>query len=314
MATTASWKKRRSRGVPVVLTPLISPGWNRATGHSARAGEHGFSALTGWNVQSGYAQTRRALQLASLIVALGEAEKQAIGAGFMVDPAKVRVFPNGISPHLFQATDALFRLRTGIAGPFALMVGAISPYTNALGMAQVLAELSLPLVLVGEARERDQAYLRQVRLVRGVTCLGGLVHDSAMLASAYAAASIFVLPSQGALYPQQVLESLATGTPVMMTAETALSLPASEAALAKVAWNDSGAQKQAIARLTGAAPPRAQVRALVQGYTWQRLAEQIAACYADVLGEAVAGGRRRAAPAYAQMESPVALAQAFFGG
>lgn len=271
------------QGVPVVLTPLISPGWNRDTGQRARAGDHGFGSLTSWNVQTGYAQTRRALQQASLIVALGEAEKQAIGAGFLVDASKVRVFPNGISPHFFTANGSLFRQRTGFAGAFALMVGPISPYTNALGMAQALAELGMPLVLIGETRERDQDYLRQVRQVPGVTCMGGLQHDGAMLASAYAAASVFVLPSQGALFPLQVLEALATGTPVVMTSETALSLPDSAFALAKVRWDDSSAQQCAVATLLGAEPPRERVQALVRGFTWQRLADQIAACYVELL-------------------------------
>ena len=103
-------------GVPVVLSPLISPGWDRACGEHARLADHRLGRQTAWSVQSSYAQTRRALQLASAVVALGQSEKRAIEEGFLIDGAKVRVFPNGVSSHLFDATGDMFRQRTGMAG------------------------------------------------------------------------------------------------------------------------------------------------------------------------------------------------------
>lgn len=269
-------------GVPVVLTPLISPGWNRSNGTRARVADRLLGNLTAWNVQTSYAQTRRALQLATLILALGEAEKRAIGAAFLIDPARVRVFPNGISRHFFEADGALFRARTGIAGPFVLMVGSIGPNKNQLGMAHALSEMALPFVLIGEAQERDQDYLRQVRAVRGVTCLGKLRHDDGMLASAYAAASVFALPSQAEVFPMTVLEALAAGTPVVMTAESAVHLPDSGFALKKVLADDITGQKRAVMALISEPPERARVRALVREYTWDRIAASIAACYAEV--------------------------------
>lgn len=270
-------------GVPVVLSPLISPGWNRSSGTCARVADRLLGKLTAWNVQTSYAQTRRALQLATLVVALGEAEKRAIGSGFLIDSGKIRVFPNGISPHFFDAEPTLFRQRTGMAGPFVLMVGAISPYKNQLGMARALAELALPFVLIGPAQERDQDYLRQVRAVRGVTCLGPLKHSDPLLASAYAAASVFVLPSQGEVFPLTVLEALATGTPVVMTSESALGLPDSDFALKTVRWDDPEEQKRAVLDLMADAPERERVRPLVRGFTWERVAAQIAQSYEEVL-------------------------------
>ncbi|MDM5180485.1 glycosyltransferase family 4 protein [Massilia sp. DJPM01] len=263
------------QGVPVVLTPLISPGWDRA-------GDHRLGNLTAWNVQSGYARTRRALQQASLIVALGEAEKQAIGAGFLIDGAKVRVLPNGVNPALLAADGELFRKRTGMTGPYALMAGPISPYQNQLAMARAMGALSLPLVLVGEAGERDQDYLRELRAVRGVTCLGALRQDGPMLASTYAAASVFLPPGEGQGAPLAVLDALAAGTPVLMAHDTPSSMAGAGFALLRVDWNDTDAQQRAVLRLLVSPPPREQVRALVRGCTWERVARQLAACYAEV--------------------------------
>ena len=269
-------------GVPVVLSPLISAGWDRSCGEHARLADHKMGKQTAWSVQSNYAQTRRALQLASAVVALGENEKKAIAEGFLIDAAKIRVFPNGVSGHLFDADGELFRLRTGIAGPFVLMAGPISPYQNQLGMAQVLAELALPFVLLGETRERDQDYLRQVRAVRGVTCLGGLKHDARMLASAYAAASVLVLPCQGDACARTVFDALAAGTPVVMSSSSVLDLPEGGFALRQVAWSDAEAQKRELLQLVAAPPAREAVRDLVRPYTWKRAAARLAACYLEL--------------------------------
>lgn len=266
-------------GVPVVLSPLISPGWSRACGEQARQADRRLGLHSAGPLQSSYAQARQALQLASVVVALGESEKEAIEEGFLVDPAKIRVFPNGVSPRLFEADGNLFRLRTGMHGPFVLMDGPISPYRNQLGMAEALAALALPFVLLGEARERDQDYLRQVRAVRGVTCLGGLKQDAPMLASAYAAASVLVLPAQGDACTRTVFDALAAGTPVVAGAATPIAIADSAFALRQLAWDDAEGQLRAVRELIAAPPARDLVRDLVRPYTWERAARQLAACY-----------------------------------
>ncbi|RJG27625.1 glycosyltransferase family 4 protein [Massilia cavernae] len=273
-------------GVPVILSPLISPGWNRSSGTRARVADRLLSNLTAWNVETSYAQTRRALQLATHIVALGEAEKRAIGDAFLVSPSRIRVFPNGIAPQFFHADGAHFRARTGITGPFVLMVGSIGPQKNQLGMAHALSEMALPFVLIGEARERDQDYLAQVRQVRGVTCIGKLRHDDRLLASAFAAASVFALPTQPGVLPMTVFEALAAGTPVVTSADSELGMADNAFALRRVAPDDVTGLKRAVMGFIDEPPEAARVRALVRNYTWDRIAQDIARCYAEVVGAA----------------------------
>jgi len=117
--------------------------------------------------------------------------------------------------------------------------------------------------------------------VPGVICLGALRQQERMLASAYAAATVFVLPSQGEVFPMTVLEALAAGTPVMMTESSSLNLVNSEFALRKARWDDSRAQKSALLDLLDAPPERERVRALVRQFTWDSVALQLADCYAD---------------------------------
>jgi glycosyltransferase involved in cell wall biosynthesis len=291
-------------GVPVVLSPLLSPGWNRAAGLRARVADRLAGRLTGWNVQTSYAQTKRALQLARLVIALGEAERDAIASGFLVDPARIRVFPNGIGGHFFMAHPGLFRQRTGIEGAFVLMVGSVNPYKNQLGLVRALAGLDLPVVLIGPAAREDQPYLAALLASPQVHWLGALAHDDPLLASAYGAASVVGLPSRGEVFPLAVLEALAAGTPVVMTNESALELPGSEFALRKAAWQDGAAQRAAVCQFVKQPPSRADVQALVTGYRWPRVAAAIAECYVVLVGE------RRAEHAGLQMTSAIAAASA----
>lgn len=282
-------------GVPVVLSPVVSPGWDRSSGAAARLGDRRLGTHSAWTAQSGYAQTRRALQVAARVIACGAAEKAAIKAGFLIDPAKIRVYQSGISEQFFNASAALFRQRSGMHGPFVLMAGPLCPYMDQLGMAHALSDLALPFVLVGEARGRDYDYLRAVRAVRGVTLFGPLRADSAMLASALAAASVYVLPRHAGAAPLTAHDALACGTPVVFGAAGAAA---------------------AVQTLLEAAPPREQVRALVRSHTWQQVAGDIAACYVELAGGAavmtapaaervtvpaeapVQGGRGRASASY----------------
>lgn len=268
-------------GVPCVLSPLVPPGWTRSSGTRARVADRVLGNVTRWNVHSSYAQIRSALRQATLVVALGEAEKRAIRDAFLVDDAKVRVVPNGIGARFFEAGARLFRDKTGIQGDFVLMTGAVSPYKNQLGMARALAPLGLTFVVIGEAKERDSAYLAELRREPNVRWLGSLRHDDPLLASAYAAASVFALPSQGEVAPLSVMEALAAGTPVVMTDSSALDLPGGELAVARVHWQDTDAQRRAVLRFIAERPARHHVRELVQGFTWDRVANTLAGCYEE---------------------------------
>jgi glycosyltransferase involved in cell wall biosynthesis len=270
-------------GVPVVLSPLVSPTWNRASGFRARVAERLAGRISSYNLQTSYTQTKRALQLANLVIALGEAEKDAIINGFLTERAKIRVFPNGISRQFFTAKGELFRHRTGIIGPFVLTVGSISPYKNQLGLAQALAESELPLVMIGAVARDEHEYLQKILQSPWVRWLGALDHEDPLLASAFAAASVVALPSQGEIFPLSVLEALAAGTPVVMTQDSALQLEGAENVLRKVSWNDREGQREAIISLASRPPERAGVQAMVEQFTWQRVAAQVADCYRELV-------------------------------
>jgi glycosyltransferase involved in cell wall biosynthesis len=270
-------------GVPVVLSPLVSPTWNRNAGFRARVADRLAGRICSYNLQTSYAQTKRALQLADLVIALGEAERDAIVSGFLTERTKIRVFPNGISRQFFTAKGELFRHRTGLVGPFVLVVGTVSPYKNQLGLAKALEGCELPLVMIGPVSREDHDYLQELLKSPWVRWLGSLDHEDPLLASAYAAASVVALPSQGEIFPLSVIESLAAGTPVVMSQGSALHLDGMDGMLRKVAWDDQAGQREAIVSLASRPPERSSVQAMVEQFTWQRVASQVATCYRELV-------------------------------
>lgn len=269
-------------GVPVLLSALLSPGWNRAVAFRARVADSLAGRLTKWQVQTSYAQTKRALQLAQMIVALGPSEEQALLDGFHIQRSRIRVLPNGIDTRFFGACGDLFWRHTGLMRPFVLMVGSISPYKNQLGLVRALAKLDVPVVLIGRPQRQHQHYLQQLLAAPNVRWLGQLDHGDPLLASAYAAASVLALPSQGEVFPLSVLEALAAGTPVVMTDESALQFADGAFALRQVHWNDTAALRDALTHFLRYPPLRSQVQTLVQAYTWQRVARRLADCYREL--------------------------------
>jgi glycosyltransferase involved in cell wall biosynthesis len=164
------------------------------------------------------------------------------------------------------------------------MVGQISPSANQLGVARALAELALPLVVIGDANERDALYLRELRSLRTVTCAGPFAHDDPLLASAYAAASVFVIARQAARVPMAMAEALAAGTPVVGPAGLLPSAALAGGALRHAGCDDPCALQGAVSDLLERPPQREALRALVRPFTWQAAARELAQCYRELRG------------------------------
>ncbi len=83
----------REMDVPLVLSPLLLPGWNRAISGRAPVMQRLGERRSAWNAQAAYAHTKRALQLARLVIALDEAERATIMSAFLIETNRIRVFP-----------------------------------------------------------------------------------------------------------------------------------------------------------------------------------------------------------------------------
>jgi glycosyltransferase involved in cell wall biosynthesis len=165
-------------------------------------------------------EIRTQLSLADVIVTNSNTESDLLANVLGLPRERFMTVMNGFEARFAQAVDPrLFRAAFGIDGPFVLNVGNIEPRKGQLGLVRALAGHALPLVLVGH--QRDEAYGAQVIAEGGrrLHYLGPLDNANPQLASAFAACSVFVLPSTLETPGLAALEAAAVGAPVVVTSE-----------------------------------------------------------------------------------------------
>ena len=146
-----------------------------------------------------------------------EAEFFITGMG--IPRSNVTVIPNGVDSRFADADPSLFITTYGMKD-FILYVGNIgAERKNALGFIRAMASTGYSAVLVGPVY--DNAYARQcieeAHRSGNIHIIGALPNDSPMLASAYAACRVFVLPSYFETPGIAALEAGLAGAPVVIT-------------------------------------------------------------------------------------------------
>jgi len=166
-----------------------------------------------------------------MVIAVSRATRDDLIELGNVDPARVRVVYNGVSPH-FQPTS-----RGAPAIPYVLHVGTIEPRKNLAnlirGFAIAVAREHLPhhLVLAGAegwGKEDLPALAAQLGIADRIERRGWV--DPTQLPELYGGAAAFAYPSLYEGFGLPVLEAMACGTPVLTSEHGALAEVAGSAA------------------------------------------------------------------------------------
>jgi glycosyltransferase involved in cell wall biosynthesis len=211
----------RARGVPVVLSPIC---WLEPRALAALAPSRARAAwdLAKWGARRAWRRwptwRRELLGLCRAILPNSEAEARQLVRLFGADATRIRVVPNGVDARFAGADPAPFRAAVG-PGDFVLSVGRIEPRKNVLGLIRAVRDRGMPLVVLGDVVPGHEAYAARCRAEGGdgVTWWPRVEHDDPLLASAYAAARVFALPSWFETPGLAALEAALAGTPVVIT-------------------------------------------------------------------------------------------------
>ena len=209
----------------------------------------------------------RAAARARRVIAVSERTKRDLVELYGVPEAKIVVTPHGVDPAFGPGPDG--------AGGYLLFVGAIQARKNPLAAAEAAAEVGLPLVVAGPARE--PALARELEQ-RGADLRGYVEKDA--LAELYRGAAALVLPSRYEGFGLPVLEAMACGTPVVAGPDPALREVAGDAALYAEPAELADAVRRAIAereRLVAAGFVRAS------RFTWDETAKRTLDVYRQAL-------------------------------
>ena len=252
---------------------------------------------------------RRALNRADRILTVSYNTKRDLVDYFGIAPARVEVVYNGVPSRFRPDLPREERERVGakyqLPRPYLLFLGGEKPHKNVRNVlrafAQARRERALPhtLVLAGpmpKNRSRVEAIISALELDSRV-CRPGIVPEED-LPGLYAGADAFLYPTLYEGFGLPVVESMASGVPVLTSSTSALQEIAGGYALL-VDPMDVDAIAKGIAQLATDPARRAELIELgkrrARDFSWDRAAERTLQIYAEALGarRQEAGGRRQ---------------------
>lgn len=146
-------------------------------------------------------------------------EGKLISAGMDVPESKIEVIPNGVSKNFLYGDPEIFIKKYGIKN-FILNVGHIGPERkNTLNLIKALGKIDHPAVIIGRITAGGEAeeVLKEAEKNKNVLIIDGIAHNDPLLASAYAACDVFVLPSQFETPGIAALEAALAGAKIVIT-------------------------------------------------------------------------------------------------
>ena len=158
------------------------------------------------------------LNNADHVICLSQREQdmlRAIGA----NPRAVSIVHNATNTAKFGDADpALFEQAYNVRD-FVLCVGRKEARKNQLMLLYALRKQNIPIVLIGHEHTQDKLYLEQLHRLAGPNAhlIDRLEPGGPMLASAYAASRVFVLPSWSEGAPLVALEAAAAGCNLVLS-------------------------------------------------------------------------------------------------
>lgn len=275
----------RARGAgallcPANLAPALAGRRTVLVLHDAAALRH-----PGWYAPAYVAWQRTLLPLlarrAARVITVSEFSRGELEE--LLGVRRVTVVPGGVDPRFSPDADAAAaRAALGLARPYVLCVASHTARKNLGALvpaADALAGKGVEVVVAGGHRPQfaREAGLGALRLLGHV--------DDALLPGLYAGAEAFALPSVYEGFGLTVLEAMASGTPVVAAAATAL--PETCGGAARLVAPEGEAVAAALRELLADGAERARLRtaglARAGEFTWERTARGVDAVVADVL-------------------------------
>jgi len=199
---------------PVIVSPVFS-----AFAHGAYLTR--VKVLLSSSIPGMYSDLRRAqriLNVASHVIALNADEESLIRCSFpSVSSRRITVIPNGIDVRFATGNPEIFRAKYKL-GSFILTVGSIEPNKNQLALIQAMKQLDSQLVIIGRANRSYSDYFalcqKEASTQKNILFAGEIPHGDPLLASAFAASELFVLPSFSEVMPLSLYEAALAGCKV----------------------------------------------------------------------------------------------------
>jgi glycosyltransferase involved in cell wall biosynthesis len=270
------------RDVPLVLSAVTSA--HRIS--AARTGIWRCANRAGrWaRLETSFGQMREVYRRCSAVACLNTLERAFITSTYGVDEARAPIIPNGVEDAFFEANGAEFSERYGTS-EFVLFTGNIVARKNPLLLAEVLRTMRVRGVFLGKRVAAEEAYgdafSRLIGSTSGLMWLENIGYDDPLLPSAYAAASVFCLPSRSETQSLSALEAMATGTPVVLADRPYARQPPLDRSIRWV----GGVDRLAECLERGLKLGKGGGERLPREYSWANVARRLVEIYREALSE-----------------------------
>lgn len=223
------------------------------------------------------------------LVSLGVCAPERLVRVYLAPAAEFRPTPD--------PTDAAVRARHGLARPYVLYVGGYDPHKNVDTLVRAFDRARLPehdLVVVAAQSQADAALRAGWMRMRSAPRLHCIEAASGDLPALYRGATVVVNPSRWESFGFQLVEAMATGTPLVVARRTAMPEIVGDAAM--LFEPSSVVELGALLRIVvhdRALRDELRARGLrrVERFQWDTVADETVAAYR----RAIAGGSREAA-------------------
>jgi glycosyltransferase involved in cell wall biosynthesis len=218
MATYHFARAVKAQGLPLVISPVF---YTRRTTKTVQRVIN-VDRLISRNVRgiwTDYGLIAEMCSWAEAVTPNTTEEGKLFVDGFGVPEKKLIVVPNGVEERFAHAAPGLFEREYGIKN-FILSVGHIGPERkNILHLIEALERIDHPAAIIGriENTPSGRACIERASRNPRLLIVDAIPHDSMLLASAYAACDVFVLPSQFETPGIAALEAGLAGAKIVIT-------------------------------------------------------------------------------------------------
>jgi glycosyltransferase involved in cell wall biosynthesis len=225
-------------------------------------------------------------RVAGLVTVSSGLKQRLVSLG--TNPERVRVLRNGVDLARFRPSNREAQRRVfGLTRQTLLAVGNLVPKKNHRLMIEALANLpGIDLVIVGEGPERSaiEALMQDRGLADRVRLLGHMPQDR--LPDIYSAADLLLLPSLREGWPNVLLESMACGTPVVVSNFPGVADIVAAPEAGRI-LRDTTAEGLAttVRDLLADLPDRGTTRAYAERFDWQSTTEGQIALFREICEE-----------------------------
>ena len=272
-------------GIPFVVSPIVyskhSPVFIRRA-----LSMHSIVQRMGKGLWSDYSITAEICSWARRVLPNTQAEGNLLSEGYRVPGSKITVIPNGVDERFYHGDPSLFKKTYGLEG-FILNVGHIGHgRKNVLSLIHSLAQINRPAVIIGRIIKGPYGdeCVREAAKHKHILLIDGLDNSSDLLASAYAACDVFVLPSLFETPGIAALEAALAGAKIVITPHGGTKEYFGDMATYVEPGSVESIRQGIASALTKAKDPtlREHVR---QHYVWERITEKTAQVYREALGK-----------------------------